>query len=62
MANIAVIVGSTRPWRKADDVARWVMEIASLRSDAFQEQAVTAMLDQVVSWSTALQTVRNKSA
>jgi NAD(P)H-dependent FMN reductase len=37
MVKIAVIVGSTRPGRKAEDVARWVMEIARLRSDAIYE-------------------------
>lgn len=37
MVKIAVIVGSTRPGRKAEDVARWVMQIASLRSDAIYE-------------------------
>jgi NAD(P)H-dependent FMN reductase len=34
MINIAVIVGSTRPGRKALDVARWVMEVAGTRGDA----------------------------
>ena len=34
MIRIAVIVGSTRPGRKALEVARWVMEIAALRGDA----------------------------
>jgi len=34
MIKIAVIVGSTRPGRKAETVARWVLEIAKLRSDA----------------------------
>lgn len=34
MVKVAVIVGSTRPGRKALDVARWVMETASKRSDA----------------------------
>src|SRR5438067_4975503 len=34
MIKIAVIVGSTRPGRKALDVARWVMDIAGLRGDA----------------------------
>jgi NAD(P)H-dependent FMN reductase len=34
MINIAVIVGSTRPGRKALDVARWVMECAGTRGDA----------------------------
>ncbi|MBZ2208346.1 NADPH-dependent FMN reductase [Massilia soli] len=37
MIRIGVIVGSTRPGRKALDVANWVMEIASLRSDAAYE-------------------------
>lgn len=37
MIKIAVIVGSTRPGRKADAVARWVLEIAKLRSDAVYE-------------------------
>ena len=34
MIRIAVIVGSTRPGRKALDVANWVMDIAALRGDA----------------------------
>lgn len=34
MLKIAVIVGSTRPGRKALDVAKWVLEIAKLRGDA----------------------------
>ena len=37
MLKIAVIVGSTRPGRKALDVARWVIEIAKLRNDADYE-------------------------
>lgn len=36
MVKVAVIVGSTRPGRKALDVARWVMEAATKRSDAFE--------------------------
>jgi NAD(P)H-dependent FMN reductase len=32
--TIGIIVGSTRPGRKADAVARWVLEHASKRSDA----------------------------
>jgi NAD(P)H-dependent FMN reductase len=31
--RVAIIVGSTRPGRKADSVARWVYEIAKTRSD-----------------------------
>lgn len=34
MLKIAIIIGSTRPGRKAESVARWVYEIASKRSDA----------------------------
>jgi NAD(P)H-dependent FMN reductase len=34
MINIALIVGSTRPNRKAPAVAAWVAEIAGARSDA----------------------------
>ena len=37
MINIAVIVGSTRPGRKADAVGRWVLELAKLRNDANYE-------------------------
>lgn len=37
MIKIGVIVGSTRPGRKALDVAKWVLGIASLRSDAIYE-------------------------
>ncbi|HEU4850983.1 MAG TPA: NAD(P)H-dependent oxidoreductase [Telluria sp.] len=37
MIRIAVIVGSTRPGRKALDVAQWVIEIAKLRNDAAYE-------------------------
>ena len=37
MIRIGVIVGSTRPGRKALDVATWVMGISSLRSDAAYE-------------------------
>jgi NAD(P)H-dependent FMN reductase len=34
MLNIAIIIGSTRPGRKAEDVAKWVQEIAHKRNDA----------------------------
>jgi NAD(P)H-dependent FMN reductase len=37
MINIAIIVGSTRPGRKADAVGRWVLDIAMLRNDAKYE-------------------------
>jgi len=34
MLNVAIIVGTTRPGRKAEDVARWVHGIAAKRNDA----------------------------
>lgn len=34
MVRLAIIVGTTRPGRKAEDVARWVYEIARQRNDA----------------------------
>ena len=34
MIRIAIIIGSTRPGRKAEDVAKWVYEIARKRSEA----------------------------
>lgn len=34
MLNIAIIVGSTRPGRKAEAVAKWVLGIAESRGDA----------------------------
>ena len=37
MLNVAIIVGSTRPGRKADAVAKWVDAIAGKRGDAKYE-------------------------
>ena len=34
MLNVAIIIGSTRPGRKAEDVARWLHGIAAKRNDA----------------------------
>lgn len=34
MLKIAIVVGSTRPGRKSEAVARWVFEIAAKRGDA----------------------------
>lgn len=34
MIDVAIIVGSTRPGRKAEVVARWIFELARKRSDA----------------------------
>jgi NAD(P)H-dependent FMN reductase len=43
MIRVAIIVGSTRPGRRAEVVARWVYDIASKRSDA--EFEVVDILD-----------------
>jgi NAD(P)H-dependent FMN reductase len=37
MIKVGVIVGSTRPGRKAPDVANWVLDIAGMRGDALFE-------------------------
>jgi len=37
MIKIAIIIGSTRPGRKADAVAKWVYELAKKRGDAEYE-------------------------
>ena len=34
MVRLGIIIGSTRPGRKAEDVGRWVYEIARQRNDA----------------------------
>ena len=34
MLRIAIIIGSTRPGRKGEAVARWVHDVARKRSDA----------------------------
>jgi NAD(P)H-dependent FMN reductase len=53
MINVGIIVGSTRPGRKAETVARWVHEIAKKRSDATFEVVDIAdfhlpLLDEVM--------------
>lgn len=45
MLNIAIIIGSTRPGRKAEAVARWVHSIAAKRSDASFEVVDIAAFD-----------------
>ena len=37
MIRVGIIIGSTRPGRKAEAVARWVYEIAAKRTDAVYE-------------------------
>jgi len=34
MIKIAIIIGSTRPGRNGETVARWVFDVAKKRSDA----------------------------
>jgi len=38
MIKIGIIVGSTRPGRKAEAVAKWAYEIAQKRKDAAEER------------------------
>ena len=45
MLKVAIIIGSTRPGRKAEVVARWVYEIAAKRSDASFELVDIADFD-----------------
>ena len=64
MIKIGIVVGSTRPGRKAEAVARWVYEIARQRGDAeftprpHHGRMVETMLDQVIAWSGALKPLR----
>lgn len=46
MFSIAIIVGSTRPGRNGEAVAKWVYEIAQKRTDAKFE---LLLLDEPVS-------------
>jgi len=43
--KVAIIIGSTRPGRKGEDVARWVFDIAARRSDASFEVVDIAAFD-----------------
>jgi NAD(P)H-dependent FMN reductase len=45
MLKVAIIIGSTRPGRKAEAVARWVYDIAAKRSDASFEVVDLAAFD-----------------
>lgn len=45
MLRIAIVVGSTRPGRKAEAVAKWVLGIAGQRSDAEYEVVDVADYD-----------------
>jgi NAD(P)H-dependent FMN reductase len=45
MLKVAIIIGSTRPGRKGDTVARWVYDIAAKRTDASFEVVDIAAFD-----------------
>jgi NAD(P)H-dependent FMN reductase len=45
MLNVGIIIGSTRPGRKAEAVARWVHEHAKQRGDASFELVDIAEYD-----------------
>ncbi|HEY3586859.1 MAG TPA: NAD(P)H-dependent oxidoreductase [Myxococcaceae bacterium] len=45
MARIGIIIGSTRPGRKAEAVARWLLEVARRRGDAEYELVDIAEYD-----------------
>jgi NAD(P)H-dependent FMN reductase len=45
MLRVAIVIGSTRPGRKAEAVARWVHGIAARRSDASFEVVDIAQFD-----------------
>jgi len=54
MLKVAIIIGSTRPGRKAEAVARWVYDIAAKRGDASFEVVDIAdfelpLLDEAIS-------------
>jgi hypothetical protein len=61
MTGIAIILGSTRPWR----AEQWMLSLftdfesfSSFKPAAMHEQSVNKMPDQVVAWSQALASVR----
>ena len=45
MLKVGIIIGSTRPGRKAEAVARWVLELAQARGDADYELVDIADFD-----------------
>jgi len=49
MTRIAIIIGSTRPGRKAESVARWVQKVAARRDDAAFEVVDLADYDLLAS-------------
>jgi len=73
MTKIGIVIGSTRPGRKAEVVARWAFYIARKRKDAefelvdiaefnlpLLDEPMPAMFGQLIAWSGALKPLRNK--
>jgi len=64
--NHRLILGSTRPGRNGEAVARWVYEVADFENyrvfkpEAHHEKSLNGVIDQVVSWSGALKPLRKK--
>lgn len=63
MFRLAVIIGSTRPGRNGEAVARWIYEIAKQRKDTLVKLVDIldydlSMLEQVITWDTALKPLR----
>ncbi len=63
MFRLAVIIGSTRPGRNGEAVARWIYEIAKQRKDTLVKLVDIldydlSMLEQVITWGTALKPLR----
>jgi hypothetical protein len=59
MLRIAIIIGSTRPGRKGEAVAKWAENFRVFKPASNQEKHVHVMLDQVIAWSGALRPLRN---
>ncbi len=56
MTRIAVILGSTRPGRRGEQLAEWVHQLARKRGGV--EFDLIDLVDQVIAWSSVLQPLR----
>lgn len=65
MVKIGIITGSTRDSRVNIQVAEWVNlstdfeNMSVFKPASHHQETVDKMLDEVVSWSTALKTIRD---
>jgi hypothetical protein len=57
MTQIAIILGSTRPGRRGETVAR--SDAGVCGPGEHQETALTTMLDEILEWSRALRMLRD---